>query len=56
MSEVRELGQRQVAAVWDAAASLGLDASEESRLVELIAEVAETEAQLAGARLHLLHL
>ena len=56
MSEVRELGQRQVAAVWDAAASLGLDASEESRLVELIAEVAETEAQLAGVRLHLLHL
>lgn len=55
MSEVRDQAQRHIAAVWDAVHSLGADAAAERRLGDLIAEVAEAEAQLAGVRLHLLN-
>ena len=55
MSEVRELGQRHIAALWDAARSLGSDETAHAQLGGLLDAVAEAEAQLAGVKLHLLH-
>ncbi|MHA6524045.1 HNH endonuclease signature motif containing protein [Tessaracoccus sp. G1721] len=56
MSEtVVDLGQRYLAALWDAAAALGTDAAAVQRLAGLVDSIGEFEAQLAGLRLHLLH-
>ncbi|MBB1515774.1 DUF222 domain-containing protein [Tessaracoccus sp. MC1679] len=56
MSEtVADLGQRYIAALWDAAASIGADEIAMQRLAGLVESIAEAEAQLAGLRLHLLH-
>ena len=56
MSEtVVDLGQRYLAALWDAAAALGSDAVAVERLAALVDSIGEFEAQLAGLRLHLLH-
>lgn len=55
MSEIRELGQRYIAALWDAAHTVGSDPTAGHRLAGLVDAVTEAEAQLAGFRLHLLH-
>ena len=56
MSDLRDLGQRYVAALWDAVGTLDGDAARTvDRLGGLVAAVTEAEAQLAGLRLHLLH-
>ncbi|AQX15669.1 hypothetical protein BCR15_07810 [Tessaracoccus lapidicaptus] len=56
MSDLRDLGQRHLAALWDAARSLTQDpGAAAERLGTLVAAVTEAEAQLAGLRLHLLH-
>ncbi|MHA6524897.1 HNH endonuclease [Tessaracoccus sp. G1721] len=52
---VVDLGQRYLAALWDAAASLGSDTAAVERLAGLVDSIGEIEAQLAGLRLHLLH-
>ena len=53
--ELVDLGQRYFAALWDAAGSLGSDATAAERLAGLVEVVGEAEAQLAGFRLHLLN-
>ena len=56
MSEtVADLGQRYIAALWDAAGALGADEAAVQRLAGLVESIGEAEAQLAGLRLHLLH-
>ncbi|MBB1513628.1 DUF222 domain-containing protein, partial [Tessaracoccus sp. MC1627] len=56
MSEtVADLGQRYIAALWDAAASIGADQIAMQRLAGLVDSISEAEAQLAGLRLYLLH-
>lgn len=54
MSEARDLTQRCIAALWDAARSLGTDEKAHAELAGLVDTVAEAEAQLAGLKLHLL--
>ena len=55
MSEtVADLGQRYIAALWGAAASIGADEIAMQRLSGLVESISEAEAQLAGLRLHLL--
>ena len=49
MSEtVVDLGQRYVAALWGAAASIGADEIAMHRLSGLVESISEAEAQLAG--------
>ena len=56
MSEaVVDLGQRYLAALWDAAVALGTDKVAVERLAGLVESIGEFEAQLAGLRLHLLN-
>ncbi|AQX14925.1 hypothetical protein BCR15_10145 [Tessaracoccus lapidicaptus] len=56
MSDLRDLGQRYFAALWDAVGTLDRDAARTvDRLGGLVAAVTEAEAQLAGLRLHLMH-
>ena len=56
MSEsVVDLVQRSIAALWDAAGSLGADDAAVERLAGLVDSIGEFEAQLAGLRLHLLN-
>jgi len=56
MSEtVADLVQRSIAALWDAAGSLGADDAAVERLAGLVDAIGEFEAQLAGLRLHLLN-
>lgn len=55
MSEIRELGQRYVTALWESARSLGTGERAQAELASLVDAVTEAEAQLAGLRLHLLH-
>ncbi|MHA6525643.1 hypothetical protein [Tessaracoccus sp. G1721] len=52
---VVDLAQRYIAALWEAAGSLGADDVAVERLAGLLADVTEAEAQLAGVRLHLLN-
>ncbi|MHA6523667.1 HNH endonuclease signature motif containing protein [Tessaracoccus sp. G1721] len=56
MSEsAMDLVQRSIAALWDAARTLGTDKVAVKRLAGLVESIGEFEAQLAGLRLHLLH-
>ena len=55
MSDVRDLGQRYIAALWEAASTLGTDSTATEKLAGMVAAVSEAEAQLVGLRLHLLH-
>ncbi|MHA7862114.1 HNH endonuclease [Tessaracoccus sp. Y36] len=55
MDDMRDLGQRYIAALWDAVPSFGTGSDTASRLAGMMAAVAEAEAQLAGLRLHLIH-
>lgn len=56
MSEsVQELGQRHIAALWEAASHLSTDTAAAIELGDLVERIDEIEAQLAGLRLHLVH-
>lgn len=55
MSEIWDPMQRHIAALWDAARSLGSDEPAFEQMAGLVDAVIEAEAQLAGLRLHLLH-
>ncbi|MBB1482446.1 DUF222 domain-containing protein [Tessaracoccus sp. MC1865] len=56
MSDVGDLVQQGIAALWHAAAALSADpAVSSTRRLSLVDQVAQAKAQLAGLELHLLH-